>query len=128
MTNLTKLSKIFSTIPEVKLAYFFGSRATNNFGSISDYDFAVYLFPYNPVDAIKTKINLISKLTKYLKTDNVDLLILNNSEKPELNYEVINNGKLLIDIEPNRVIFEPKVLNEYFDYKMSLSRYGLTSV
>lgn len=125
--NLDELLKIFSSVPEVKLAYFFGSRATDNFGPMSDHDFAIFLSPYNFHESTKIKIKLLSTLTKYLKTDNVDLLILNSSDKPELNYEVINSGKLLVDIEPNRMTFEPKVMNEYFDYKISLSKYGLTS-
>ena len=38
-----KYLPVFKSIPEVKLAYFFGSRATGDDGPASDYDFAVYL-------------------------------------------------------------------------------------
>jgi len=38
-----KTESIFENHPAVKLVYFFGSRAANASGHLSDYDFAVYL-------------------------------------------------------------------------------------
>jgi len=124
--DLIEIGKIFATEPSVKLAYLFGSRARGDFSKTSDYDFAVYLVPFAQKEAIKTKTRLLSILTKYLKTDDVDLLILNNSDKTELSFEVINDGKIILEKEPSRVILEPRIMNEYFDYKAGLQRYGLT--
>ena len=42
MSNLDKkYSPIFQLFPEIKLAYFFSSKATGNDGPLSDYDFAI---------------------------------------------------------------------------------------
>ena len=38
-----KALPVFGANPGVKLAYFFGSRATGDSGPMSDYDFAVHL-------------------------------------------------------------------------------------
>lgn len=126
MMKLKKVKEVFDQADEVKLAYLFGSRATGDDGPNSDYDFAVYLSASDASEMLKTKMDLLGKLTKAVKTDAVDLLVLNNSDKPELNYEVITEGKLLKDIEPTRLIVEPKILNEYFDFRAILLRYGLT--
>ena len=41
--NIKPLEKIFDLFPQVKLVYFFGSRATDKAVPLSDYDFAVFL-------------------------------------------------------------------------------------
>lgn len=124
MNDLSGVKKVFENNEDVFLAYLFGSRATNEANLSSDYDFAVYLNPKNKIS--NTKLDLLAKITSTLKTDNVDLLVLNTSEKVELNYEVITKGKLLKEVEPYKLIVEPNILNEYFDFKESLIRNGLT--
>ena len=37
-----KITPIFKDYPEIKLVYFFGSKARGEGGPLSDYDFAVY--------------------------------------------------------------------------------------
>lgn len=126
MTDFAELNAIFAAEFEVKLAYLFGSRASGDVGPTSDYDFAVYLMPYDPSEVVKIKMKLLAKLTKYLKTDDVDLLILNNSDNPQLNFEVVKSGKIIFEVEPSRLMYEPKAMNDYFDYGISLARHGLT--
>ena len=93
MTPINKVQSVFSQNDDVTLAYLFGSRATGESGANSDYDFAVYLNSKDPKKNIKTKMSLLGEITKALQSDSVDLLILNNSDKPELNYDVIKKGK-----------------------------------
>lgn len=126
MNDLNNVKKVFENNEDVFLAYIFGSRATNEANLSSDYDFAVYLNPKDKNKISNTKLDLLAKITSTLKTDNVDLLVLNTSEKVELNYEVITKGKLLKEVEPYKLIIEPNILNEYFDFKESLIRNGLT--
>lgn len=126
MKNLVKVKKVFDSYPEVKLAYLFGSRATGEVGPMSDYDFAVYLRPKKKDDIFDLKLELIGKLCGAVKTDAVDLLVLNTSEKPELNYEVITKGKLIKEEEPNKLLMETMILNNYFDFRDNLRRFTLT--
>ena len=48
-------------------------------------------------------------------TDNIDTVIINHIDSPELKYSIIKEGKLIYEIEPYKVIIEPKIMNEYFD-------------
>lgn len=126
MSNLLQVKKVFDSCNDVKLAYLFGSRATGEIGPMSDYDFAVYLNPKKNESFFDLKLELMGKLCSAVKTDAVDLLVLNTSEKPELNYEVITKGKLLKVVEPNKLIVETNILNSYFDFRDNLRRFNLT--
>lgn len=121
-----QLKKIFPAYPEIKLAYLFGSQATGKVGPLSDYDFAFYLDPKNFSKHIKIKMDLLVKLTTVLKTDRIDVVILNATESPEMKYHIIQEGELIYEKEPYRVLVEPSILNEYFDFRMSLRQNGLT--
>ena len=121
-----KLNKVFHIYPQIKLVYLFGSQAKGESGPLSDYDFAIYFDEKDRKKMFDTKLELMDQLTRILGTDNVDIAILNLSEMPEFKFNVIREGQLIYEEEPFRVIVEPKILNEYFDFKLILSRYGLT--
>ena len=56
------------------------------------------------------------------------MVILNQNIPTALAYNAIAQGKLLYEVEPFKLMIEPKVLNEYFDYKLSLQKNNLTLV
>ncbi len=124
-STLQQLTKIFEANPKIKLVYFFGSKTTGQDGPMSDYDFAVYLHEKDKKKMFDAQLGLIGKVTKVLKTDNVDIVILNTVEMPELKYNIIKDGKLIYEQEPFRVIVEPKILMEYFDFNIQLKKNGL---
>lgn len=124
--NLAELKKSFRKIPAIKLVYFFGSRAEGKAGPLSDYDFAFYLDEKKAQKRFDLKLELFSILGKKLKTDNLDIVILNDTEGPELKYNIIKNGKLIYEKAPHKIIVEPKILNEYFDFIETLRKYNLT--
>lgn len=126
MKLLKQAQDVFNKSNEVSLAYLFGSQVTGDVGPMSDYDFAVYLNSKDSKKNFETKLGLLGKLVGLLKTDAVDLLVLNDSEKPELNYEVISKGKILKEVQPSKLLVESKIMNEYFDFVAGLRRYGLT--
>lgn len=124
--RLAALTDIFRSYPEIKLAYLFGSRANGAGGPLSDYDFAVYFDLKDKIRMSDIRFKLLAQLSRELKTDAVDLVILNLTESPELKYNIIKDGRVIYEEEPYKVLFEPKVLNEYFDFKALLLRHGLT--
>lgn len=124
--SIKSLEKIFEFLPQVKLVYFFGSRVTGKIGPLSDYDFAVYLDEKDFKKRFDIRLDLLDKFSRLLKTDNIDLLILNDIQSPELKYSIIKDGKLIYKKEPFNLLLEPKILNEYFDFMDGLKRYGLT--
>jgi uncharacterized protein len=124
--TLEKIKKIFSTYPDILLAYFFGSQATGDAGPLSDYDFAIYLDSKEAEKAYDIKFKLMDELGRLLKTDNIDVVILDLTDQPELKYNIIKDGILLLEVKPHKVLLEPRVLNEFFDFRMSLEKNGLS--
>jgi len=126
--NLEKILAIFKLYPKIKLVYLFGSRVSGKTGPLSDYDFAVYLDEKDKKKISKIRLELLDKISRVLKTDNIDVVVLNTVESPELKYNIIKEGKLILEKEPFKVIIEPKILTEYFDFRILLLKYNLTKV
>jgi len=108
------------------MVYLFGSRVVGKEPPLSDYDFAVYLDTGDKKRMYEIKFELFDRISRMLKTDRIDIVILNLTESPELKYQIIKEGKLIFQIEPFKIIVEPNILNEYFDFQMILLRYNLT--
>ncbi len=121
-----KIREVFQSYPQLKLVYLFGSQAKGETGPLSDYDFAVYFDEKDPKKMFDIKLELMGQLSAILRTDEIDIVILNLSEMPEFKFNVIKEGELIYEEEPFRVLVEPKILNEYFDFKILLNKYGLT--
>ena len=66
---------IFQSCPQIKLAYFFGSRATGQNGPLSDYDFAVYMDEKNANKRFDKRLKIMESLSKVLRTDDVDVVV-----------------------------------------------------
>jgi len=97
-------------------AYLFGSSATKTFTPISDIDIAVYLNPN--VDISKERLDLVGDLMLALKTDNIDLVILNTSPLP-LKARVVQNKEILVDKSPSlRHSSESLTLRQYYDFSI----------
>lgn len=126
--KLEELKNIFTEYPEIKLVYLFGSKAEGKDGALSDFDFAFYIDEKDHRKLHDLKFILIDKICLLLKTDKVDVVILNLTESPEMKYFVIKDGKLIFEREPFKVLIEPKILNEYFDFRSILARHNLTKV
>lgn len=124
--ELGQIKSIFENYPAIKLGYFFGSKATHRDGPLSDYDFAVYVDKKDKKEMFELRLILMDKLGNLLKTDKVDVVILNMVEGPELKFNIIKKGKLIFEREPYKIIVEPKILNEYFDFRDLLLKFGLT--
>lgn len=111
-------SKIFKKHPSIITAYLFGSRARGDFSQISDHDFAVQLS-----DKIKSKeytdlkLSLIADLARSLKTDDLDVVIIN--EAPILlKHRILRDRKVLFcRSQLARIRNEAKILIEYLDEK-----------
>ena len=124
--ELKDLITIFKKYAEIKVVYFFGSKALHTDGPLSDYDFAVFFESRDRKRMFDIKLELFDQLSRYLGTDNIDIVILNITESPELKYQIIKDGYVIYEEQPYKILIEPKILNEYFDFHYMLSKYGLT--
>ncbi len=124
ITNI--IVPIIKSHSEIKLAYLFGSQVTGDTGALSDYDFAFYVDEKDSKKLHDLKFILMDEISRTLKTDRIDILILNLTDSPELKYQIIKEGQLLYSEEPFKVLIEPRILNEYFDFHETLVRNHLT--
>ncbi len=121
------IQRILEDNEAIKLAYLFGSQAGGDTGPLSDYDFAVYLDEeLSEADMFEIQLELQTRLVNAIGTDNVDVAVLNTVAAPEFKYNVIKYGELLVEREPYKVLVEPRIMTEYFDFRYSLRKHGLT--
>ena len=125
-TQKKKLIKFFKTVPYLKLVYFFGSRARKDAGPMSDYDFAVYFDGIGRSKMFDLHLEILGEINSILKSDNVDVVVLNTADSPLLKYLVISEGQILLEKQPYKIVVECQIMNEYFDHKKTLMIYHLT--
>ncbi|MFZ6006219.1 MAG: type VII toxin-antitoxin system MntA family adenylyltransferase antitoxin, partial [Nitrospirota bacterium] len=109
------LTAIFHKTEGVEFAYLFGSFARGDEFPFSDIDIAVYL---SGKASLADELRLYSIIGRELKHDNVDLLILNNTNNIILLDDIVRYGKVVCDRNPSlRESFELRVLHDAIDFK-----------
>jgi predicted nucleotidyltransferase len=109
----------------VKLAYLFGSVAEGKEGKLSDVDIAVFLDEsLSKKQRFHLQLKLMCELTSILKTDKVDLVIMNDVPL-SLNYEIIKaNHPLLVRDKGKKIDFEHGILSRYLDRRYYEKRWA----
>lgn len=127
MIRFSKLPEnIISLIPDavnylqsredVIFAYLFGSLAKGKKTPLSDVDIALYLSQKSRY--IQCKMDIFGSLADILKTDEIDLVIL-NSASLTLKIKILENKRLLVDKAPFlRHKYESLTMREYFDFSI----------
>lgn len=105
---------------DLVFAYIFGSYGLGEPGPMSDVDVAVYL--KNSKDYFERKIELNLLITETLRTDEVDIAILN--EAPiEFAFNILKTSTLLFSKnEDLRVNYETKIMKFYQDFEYCRKR------
>ena len=100
----------------VRVAYLFGSYAKDKAGPLSDFDIAVLLDArLDKQESFDLRLRLINAICSILKTDKVDVVVMNNAPLL-LNYNIISEGRILDSKdELERVMFETYILSRYLD-------------
>lgn len=124
--DIAKIKEAAAALAPIKLFYIFGSRARREAGVLSDFDFAIYLDENDKIKMRDIQFELSAKIAKILKTDRVDIVVLNLTNNPSLKYNIVKDGQLILEKEPYKIIIEPRILNEYFDFQMELKKFNLT--
>jgi predicted nucleotidyltransferase len=106
-------------------AYLFGSTARGDQGPLSDYDIAVQAASgLTSRQRFQLKLDLIERLSRSLKTDRIDVVILEDAP-PLLAHRILKEGKILYCRNPlQRVRNEFRLLNEYLDFQEDLDRFA----
>lgn len=100
---------------KVEFAYLFGSIARGASGSLSDIDLGVYL---SQKPSLEQELGLHLFLSRELKTDGIDLLVLNTAKNIVLMDEIVKEGIIVYEKNPSlREFFELRILHEAIDFK-----------
>jgi len=107
----------------IKLAYLFGSVAKGKEGKLSDVDIAIFFDEsLSKKEIFNLQLKLMSELTSILKTDKIDLIVMNNAPLL-LKYNIIKHGKILKDEIETKVMVESRILSDYLDMKYYIDRH-----
>ncbi len=111
-----KLMDFLSKQDNVKLAYLFGSAASGKAGKLSDIDIAVMLDEsLGKKEGFDLQLRLISDISSILKTDKIDLVVINDAPL-SLKFEIIKaNHPLFVRDRAEKVDFEQRVMSRYLD-------------
>jgi predicted nucleotidyltransferase len=104
--------------PSVLFAYLFGSYGKGTAGPLSDVDIALYLDESEKrTNFTDERLNLLDLANRVLRTDEVDLIILNEAPL-SLKFQVLKTGQLLFSKDQTtRVHFETSVFDQYMDHE-----------
>jgi hypothetical protein len=102
--------------PDILFAYLFGSFGRGRHFPLSDVDIAVYL--KEPAVVLDKKMEILGRLIDILRTDEIDLVVLNSVALP-LRMRILENKKVVVDREPFlRHRYESLTMREYFDFSI----------
>lgn len=117
------LRNFFKDKDYVYFAYLFGSAARKRTGPLSDVDIAVFIDEsLDKHESFRVQMELIDGLISLLRTDRVDLTIIN--EAPLLlRYSIIRDGIPIKDDPARRLRFERNTMSCYLDRKYYIERH-----
>lgn len=127
--KIPEITIYLSNIPELIAAYLFGSYAREQQDQVSDVDIAL-LFHHDLSDeqVDKLELSIWQKLTAILRTDEIDLLVLNHAPL-SMQFEIIRTGKAICNNDNNqRIDFEIKTCAKYWDFKKLKDEYDSYSL
>jgi hypothetical protein len=102
--------------PAIVFAYLFGSRADGTAGPRSDVDVAVYLV--DGVDAFNMRLTLMGRLAACLRTDALDVIVLNDAPLA-LTGRIVESRRVVLDRAPGvRQAFESLTARMFNDFRI----------
>jgi len=108
----------------VVFAYLFGSQARGQIGPLSDIDIAVcFDEALTHDDRFDLRLGVLGELTDLLKTDSVDVVVLNDAP-PLLAHRILKEGVLLFSRDDRgRLEFETNAVLKYLDWEPYVEKY-----
>jgi uncharacterized protein YutE (UPF0331/DUF86 family)/predicted nucleotidyltransferase len=112
----SRLTSELSALPEVELAYLFGSHAQNRTRAESDIDLAVQVDP--AAAPRQTLAMLFDHLGRVVPSDRLDIVLLNVAPSL-LRHRILATGRLLFERSPLvRVRFVTRTIRDYQDMQL----------
>ena len=119
---IEQLRELLERQPGIACAYLFGSVARGEASASSDVDLAV-LLEQPAADTLRGPLARLRLDLEDTLGRPVDLVAMETAP-PDLIHRVLRDGVLLVDRNPNqRIAFEVRARNEYFDLLPYLAEY-----
>jgi predicted nucleotidyltransferase len=113
-----QLSKVLAALPEVQLAYLFGSQARGRARAESDVDVAVLVSDKAAESPRATLARLLARLGRVVPSERLDLVLLNGAPSL-LRHRVVSRGRPLFARAPQiRVRFVARAIRDYQDMQV----------
>lgn len=113
-SRMELLEPLLAGDSRIVFAYLFGGLASGRQRPLSDVDIAVYLDSSD--EKAEVKLDIIGSLSDTLKTDEIDLVILNDAPTSLIG-RILRRKRLIVDKQPFlRHTFESLVLRQFFDF------------
>ena len=99
---------------DVIFAYLFGGLSKAKPKPLSDVDIAIYIS--DETACVQAKKEIVEDLVDILKTDEIDIVVLNQSSL-SLSMNVLKKNRILVDKKPFlRHAYQSLIMRKYFDY------------
>ena len=128
LSRIPHMKRVLLEDKNIVFAYLFGGLARGELKPLSDVDIAVYVKDIGNLPEYKLK--LFDALTEILRTNEMDLVILNTATVI-LSGKILQNKQTLVDKNPPlRHAYESLTLRKYFDFTVKEKalfsrRYGI---
>jgi predicted nucleotidyltransferase len=111
------LNGVFENYEQIAFAYLFGSVATGEQTALSDIDIAIYL-RQGAHFSFDDTLQFQGDCCRILKRNDVDVLVLNKTRNLILLEDVIRNGQIIYNTDPDLLEgFELGTLHVAYDFK-----------
>ncbi len=102
----------------IAFGYIFGSCAHSETAKNSDIDIAIYFYQNFERDYFESKLALYADLSRKLKMNQIDLVILNTCKNLILIDDIVRNGEVVLDKASDlRFEFELKMQHRAIDFR-----------
>ena len=116
------ITQILNNRSDILFGYLFGSKAKGYANERSDWDIAVYFREPITPNGRWPEFELEAELSRAVGAT-VQVIVLNTPLTPVFGFEIMKDGNVLIDRNPNlRVEFENRILRQYYDWQYFLKR------
>ena len=103
---------------DVAAGYLFGSAVNGDEAVLSDVDVAVLFVEGAQTAGLDLRFRLHADLCRALKRNDIDLLVLNTAANLIIKDEIVRNGRLVFDGNPDqREAFELNVMHTCIDFR-----------
>lgn len=116
------ITEILSKKSDILFGYLFGSKVKGYANERSDWDIAVYFDKSIKQNGRWPAFDLEAEISRTVGAT-VQVTVLNGPLSPIFGFEILKDGILLIDREPDlRMDFENRIMRSYHDWQYFLKR------